>query len=371
MTAFKETFTGREDRARVLTEILSHGPAAPGATFVADVDRASLAVLTVRRMPTPEPIVDEDSSFDHESIRRLSVALRAIAQDAAPQRTWTGGRWSAMTSELITVVCREGEAAITPVEMQFFWGWRYSNHLTTAHDGDVYVVTPVGWATLGGEWFGTQPVLPIGADPLGTAPEVQDAEKVLADASLALLGPEPGECVLCYVHRMLVNFGCDGRLRFAAHYRDVRAPQATALERRLGSVGGYCDCEIFLNGYDLRPEHWLPDFASDHGYLDHYPGGPNNYPGEPDTYLGEHNTYLGEHNTYLGDYNTYLGEPDYFPGEPDYYPGEPDTYRGEPDDYHAELDDDQDIWPSRLPPCARVRAGSTRPCALWCRSHRW
>ena len=92
---------------------------------------------------------------------------------------------------------------------------------------------------------------------------MQEAERVLADASLALLGPEPRECLLCYVHRMLLEFGCDCRLRFATHYRDVRAPRATGLERRLGMRGGYCDCEIFLNGYDLRPEYWVADVASE------------------------------------------------------------------------------------------------------------
>jgi hypothetical protein len=34
-------------------------------------------------------------------------------------------------------------------------------------------------------------------------------------------------------------------------FRDVRVPAATALERRLGAVGGFCDCEIFLNGYQF------------------------------------------------------------------------------------------------------------------------
>jgi len=96
-------------------------------------------------------------------------------------------------------------------------------------------------------------------DRSGAAPEVQEAERVLADASVALLRPEQGECLLCYVHRMLVAFGCDGRLRFSGHFRDVRAPRATALERRLGRTGGYCDCEIFLNGYDLREVYWVPD----------------------------------------------------------------------------------------------------------------
>ncbi|MCB0912400.1 MAG: DUF2695 domain-containing protein [Propionibacteriaceae bacterium] len=108
-----------------------------------------------------------------------------------------------------------------------------------------------------GEWSGREPALPA-PRRLRLVPEVQEAEAILADASSALLDPPQGECLLCYVGRMVDEFGCDGRLRFATHYRDARAPSATALERRLGRRGGYCDCEIFLNGYDLRPEFWTP-----------------------------------------------------------------------------------------------------------------
>jgi hypothetical protein len=55
----------------------------------------------------------------------------------------------------------------------------------------------------------------------------------------------------------MLEFGCIG-LRWALHYRDVRAPRATALEHRLGRTGGFCDCEIFLNGYAPAPELWVP-----------------------------------------------------------------------------------------------------------------
>jgi len=158
------------------------------------------------------------------------------------------------------------------------------------------------------------PALLAGSDLPTLAPEVQDAERVLADASLALLGPEPGECLLCYVHRMLVEFGCDCRLRFAAHYRDVRAPRATGLERRLGNTGGFCDCEIFLNGYDLRSEYWVPDIALRQSALDQY-----------------------------------------------------ELYQDELDG--EELAEEEQTWPMPLPHCAGVRAGSTQPCSLWYR--RW
>ncbi|HET7326589.1 MAG TPA: DUF2695 domain-containing protein [Nocardioidaceae bacterium] len=87
-------------------------------------------------------------------------------------------------------------------------------------------------------------------------PLVADAEQELRVLSTALTDPHASECLLCYVYRML-EYGCTG-LRWAGRYRDLRAPRATALERRLGRTGGYCDCEIFLNGYELAPELWVP-----------------------------------------------------------------------------------------------------------------
>lgn len=84
---------------------------------------------------------------------------------------------------------------------------------------------------------------------------VNDAEHELRTLSTALTEPGDDECLLCYVFRML-EFGCTG-LRWAGRYRDLRAPRATALERRLAQKGGYCDCEIFMNGYELARELWV------------------------------------------------------------------------------------------------------------------
>ena len=86
-----------------------------------------------------------------------------------------------------------------------------------------------------------------------------EAEQLLREVSDGLTTPARGECVICFVHRMLDEFGCDTTLRFAARYRDVLAPRATGLERRLGQVGGYCDCEIFLNGLRLHPRFWTEE----------------------------------------------------------------------------------------------------------------
>jgi hypothetical protein len=82
----------------------------------------------------------------------------------------------------------------------------------------------------------------------------QQAEELLRSMVGELTGPRAGECLACYVDRMLAEFGCDGKLRFALRYRDLRAPRASALARRLGQIGGFCDCEIFLNGWILKTE---------------------------------------------------------------------------------------------------------------------
>ena len=232
-------------------------------------------------LPTPRPVLDAKSCFDDELVHYLNELLCITAQQLVRGRTPTGRGWSPITGELITVVCREVPAEITATETQYWWGWRYSKHLTAAFDSDgfaladisvsdafdsdVYVVTPHGWAAMLGDWRGPTPALPSGDVLMDCVPVVQEAERLLTDASDVLLTPEPRECLLCYVSRMVDAFGCDCSLRFATRYRDLRAPRATSLERRLGQVGGFCDCEIFLNGYGMLPRYWLPGAVANNG----------------------------------------------------------------------------------------------------------
>ena len=82
-------------------------------------------------------------------------------------------------------------------------------------------------------------------------------ERELRHLAFELTQIKPGECLHCYVFRML-EFGCTG-LCWAKRYRDLRAPRATALERRLMSKGACCDCEISLNGWRLRHEYQIYD----------------------------------------------------------------------------------------------------------------
>ena len=64
--------------------------------------------------------------------------------------------------------------------------------------------------------------------------------------------PHAQECVLCFIARMLQTHGCDTTLRWARRWRDVRLPRATGLERRFESRGGFCDCEVVMNGWTLQ-----------------------------------------------------------------------------------------------------------------------
>ena len=66
-------------------------------------------------------------------------------------------------------------------------------------------------------------------------------------ATAVTMSTRPGECVLCYVQRMVTAFGCDGTLRWALRWRDRRAPRATRLKDRLTARGAHCDCELFSN----------------------------------------------------------------------------------------------------------------------------
>ena len=55
-----------------------------------------------------------------------------------------------------------------------------------------------------------------------------ELEQHLSDLSTALTAPGSAECVLCYVERVLAAFGCDGTLRWARRWRDLRLPRRPA-----------------------------------------------------------------------------------------------------------------------------------------------
>lgn len=85
-------------------------------------------------------------------------------------------------------------------------------------------------------------------------------EDDLIRLSRQLTEPAEFECLRCYLLRMLSEFGCDGTHRWTVRWRQMRAPRARALLRRLRQMGGSCDCEVALNVFPHYPDtdHLLP-----------------------------------------------------------------------------------------------------------------
>jgi uncharacterized protein DUF2695 len=80
-------------------------------------------------------------------------------------------------------------------------------------------------------------------------------ETELAVLSQHLTEPGERECLRCYLLRMISEFGCDGTHRWTIRWRDLRAPRARGLVRRLQERGGICcDCEVVLNVFPDYPQ---------------------------------------------------------------------------------------------------------------------
>jgi hypothetical protein len=79
-------------------------------------------------------------------------------------------------------------------------------------------------------------------------------ETELVELSGQLTEPGEHECLRCYLLRMLKEFGCNGSHRWTKRWRDLRAPSARGLPRKLERVGGCCDCEVICNVYPDYPE---------------------------------------------------------------------------------------------------------------------
>ncbi|SFR99623.1 Protein of unknown function [Agrococcus baldri] len=89
-------------------------------------------------------------------------------------------------------------------------------------------------------------------------PITAEAESYVRELAELWLAPHEQECLSCYLDRVVAVFGCQGDLRFAGRYRDLAAPRATALERRLSDSGGRCDCEVLMNTMQPAWHLWKP-----------------------------------------------------------------------------------------------------------------
>ncbi|GAB6985700.1 hypothetical protein JCM10369A_22240 [Nocardioides pyridinolyticus] len=75
--------------------------------------------------------------------------------------------------------------------------------------------------------------------------------------------PQEGECLVCFVARMVAEFGCDSSLLWATRFRDLRSPTATALERRFRSQAVRCDCLVVQKAYQPVREVMVRDVHTD------------------------------------------------------------------------------------------------------------
>src|SRR5258708_8706085 len=75
-----------------------------------------------------------------------------------------------------------------------------------------------------------------GRDMADNVADVVEAE--LAELSQRLTEPGERECLRCYLLRMISEFGCDGSHRWTVRWRDLRAPRARGLVRRMQRRGG-------------------------------------------------------------------------------------------------------------------------------------
>lgn len=82
---------------------------------------------------------------------------------------------------------------------------------------------------------------------------IDDTEIFVGELTEEAREPFAGECLCCYVARMLEQFSCDGSHRHSLRYRDLVAPRATSFRKTLSQMGACCcDCEVLLNAYQLR-----------------------------------------------------------------------------------------------------------------------
>lgn len=88
-----------------------------------------------------------------------------------------------------------------------------------------------------------------GPTPKGTLVRnkaVDEAERLVAALAEEWTNPN-GECLACYLIRMLEEFGCDGTLRWTRRWRDCEAPADKNLLRRFKARTLHYDSDVMIN----------------------------------------------------------------------------------------------------------------------------
>lgn len=99
---------------------------------------------------------------------------------------------------------------------------------------------------------------PSAIDPTGSTPVPSNVIALFTRRRLdAAHGTQPvrGECLACYVYRMIRGGPCPNGLTWTAHWRDRQSAGATALLRRLSDNGALCDCAV-IDGFWVPSPSW-------------------------------------------------------------------------------------------------------------------
>ena len=74
-----------------------------------------------------------------------------------------------------------------------------------------------------------------------------EAEQYLRAVTSRPEPPRDGECLRCYLRRMLPAHGCDGKHRLVKVWQRHRTEVGPGLLRWLDERDGFCDCEVVMN----------------------------------------------------------------------------------------------------------------------------
>jgi len=94
-----------------------------------------------------------------------------------------------------------------------------------------------------------------------------EAEQFLASLAQARSGPEPHECLRCFLRRAVSRRGCDGGFGSVRRWQLANPGAPPDLIDQLELQGGGCDCEVVLNVFRdeiVPPTRPLADCPSRH-----------------------------------------------------------------------------------------------------------
>jgi hypothetical protein len=138
--------------AGLVDEVADRVPLTAGSTYLALVHHPSTRqrIVALEPLALPAVLPDSEPGMSSDVSQHLYDAMNGLG---IPRRT---GRTEHLA---VTVVVRRGLCVFGPNEHRWLMGWRYSNHLTAAFDGTLFLVTEHGWAEFSSDTAGHSPAL--------------------------------------------------------------------------------------------------------------------------------------------------------------------------------------------------------------------